>query len=56
MLKFIKNTLNLANGHLREPAGIKNTRLHDIDSAFETWNELINGVWIEVKSQFQGST
>ena len=39
--------------HVGEPAGIKKTILHDLDSAFERWNELINGVWIEVISQFQ---
>ena len=41
--------------HLGEPAGLKNTRLHDLDSAFETWNELIAGGWTEVTNQFQES-
>ena len=41
--------------HLGEPAGLKNTRLHDLVSAFETWNELIAGGWTEVTNQFQES-
>ena len=38
-----------------EPGGLKNTRLHDLDSAFETWNELMAGGWTEVTNQFQES-
>ena len=38
---------------LGEPGRLKNTRLHDLDSAIETWNELIAGGWTEVTSQFQ---
>ena len=38
--------------HLGEPAGLKNTRLHDLNTAFETWNELIAGGWTEVTNQF----
>ena len=41
--------------HLGEPAGLKNRRLHDLDCAFETWNELIAGGWTEVTNQFQES-
>ena len=41
--------------HLGEPAGLKNRRLHDLDSAFETWNELLAGGWTEVTNQFQES-
>ncbi len=41
--------------HLGEPGGLKNTRLHDLDSAFETWNELIAGGWSEVTNQFRES-
>ena len=41
--------------HLGEPARHKNTRLHDFDTAFETWNELIAGGWTEVTNQFQDS-
>ena len=41
--------------HLGEPGGLKNTRLHDFDSAYETWNELIAGGWSEVTNQFQES-
>ena len=38
-----------------EPGRLKNSRLHDLDSAFETWNELIAGGWTEVTNQFQES-
>ena len=38
-----------------EPGRLKNTRLHDLDSAIETWNELIAGGWTEVTIQFQES-
>ena len=38
-----------------EPGGLKNTRLHNLDSAFETWNELIAGGWTEVTNQFHES-
>ena len=41
--------------YLGEPAGLKNSRLHDLESAFETWNELIAGGWTEVTNQFQES-
>ena len=41
--------------HLGEPGRLKNRRLHDLDSAFETWNELIAGGWTEVTNQFQES-
>ena len=35
--------------HLAEPSGLKNTRLLDLNCAFETWEELINNGWIEVQ-------
>ena len=38
---------------LGEPGRLKNTRLHDLYSAIETWNELIAGGWTEVTNQFQ---
>ena len=41
--------------NLGEPGRLKNTRLHDLGSAFETWNELIAGGWTEVTNQFQES-
>ena len=41
--------------HIGEPAGLKNTRRYDLDSAFETWTELIVGGWTEVTNQFQES-
>ena len=41
--------------HLGVPTGLKNTRIHDLHTAFETWNELIAGGWTEVTNQFQES-
>ena len=41
---------------LGEPRRLKNTRLHELESAIETWNELIAGGWTEVASQFQESS
>ena len=38
-----------------EPERLKNSSLHDLDSAIETWNELIAGGWTEVTNQFQES-
>ena len=38
--------------HLGEPAGLKNTRLLDVDCANETWNELVANGWIEVHYNF----
>ena len=38
---------------LGEPAQIKNSRLHSIDCACETWNELISGGWQNVTNKFQ---
>ena len=38
-----------------EPGRLKNTRVHDLESAIETWNELIAGGWTEVTNQFQES-
>ena len=38
---------------LGEPAQLKNTRLHSIDCASETWNELISGGWLIVTNKFQ---
>ena len=40
---------------LGEPGRLKNTRLHDLDAAIETWNELMAGGWTEVTSKFQES-
>ena len=37
------------------PGRLKNSRLHDLDSAIETWNELIAGGWTEVTNQFHES-
>ena len=38
---------------LGEPAQIKNSRLHSIECACETWNELISGGWQNVTNKFQ---
>jgi len=38
---------------LGEPAQIKNSKLHSIECAFETWNELILGGWQIVTYKFQ---
>ena len=40
---------------LGEPAQIKNSRLHSIECACETWNELISGGWQIVNIKFQYS-
>ena len=37
---------------LGEPAQLKNSRLHSIECACETWNELISGGWQIVTSKF----
>ena len=36
-----------------EPGRLKNTRLHDLDSSFEIWNELQAAGWTEVTNNFQ---
>ena len=36
-----------------EPAQLKNSRLHSVDCAYETWNELISGGWEIVTNKFQ---
>ena len=38
---------------LGEPAQLKNSRLHSIECARETWNELISGGWQIVTNKFQ---
>ena len=38
---------------LGEPTQIKNSRLHPIECACETWNELISGGWQIVTNKFQ---
>ena len=38
---------------LGEPSQHKNSRLHSIDCARETWNELISGGWQIVTNKFQ---
>ena len=37
---------------LGEPAQIKNSRLHSVDSTCETWKELISGGWQIVTNKF----
>ena len=41
------------SNELGEPAQLKNSRLHSIECACETWNELISGNWQIVTSKFQ---
>ena len=38
---------------LGEPTQLKNSRLHSIECAYETWNELISGGWQIVTNKFQ---
>ena len=38
---------------LGEPDQLKNSRLHSIECACETWNELISGGWQIVTNKFQ---
>ena len=38
---------------LGEPTQIKNSRIHSIECAYETWNELISGGWQIVTNKFQ---
>ena len=38
---------------LGEPGKIKNSRLHSIECACETWNELTSGGWEIVTNKFQ---
>ena len=37
---------------LGEPTQLKNSRLHSIESACETWDELVSGGWQIVTSKF----
>ena len=37
---------------LGEPAQLKNSRIHSIECACETWNELISGGWQIVTNKF----
>ena len=41
------------SNELGEPAQLKNSRLHSLDCAYETWNELLSGGWQIVTSKFQ---
>ena len=38
---------------LGEPEQLKNSRLHSIECAYETWNELISRDWKIVTNKFQ---
>ena len=38
---------------LGEPAQLKNSRLHSIECAYETWNELVKGGWHTITNKFQ---
>ena len=37
---------------LGEPTQLKNSRLHSIECAWETWDELVSGGWQIVTSKF----
>ena len=41
------------SNELGEPAQLKNSRLHSVECASETWNELISGGWQIVTNKFQ---
>ena len=41
------------SNELGEPAQLKNSRIHSIEGAYETWNELILGDWQIVTNKFQ---
>ena len=41
------------SNELGEPAQLKNSRIHSIDCACETWDELVSGGWQIVTSKFQ---
>ena len=38
---------------LGEPAQLKNSRLHSIECACETWNEFVSADWQIVTNKFQ---
>ena len=46
-------TLLFCANELGEPAQLKNSRLHSIECAYETWNELISRGWKIVTNKFQ---
>ena len=41
------------SNELGEPSQLKNSRLHSIECAYQTWNELISGCWVIVTNKFQ---
>ena len=56
--KVVSNNLKVYThlfyaNELGEPTQLKNSRLHSIEWAGETWNELISGGWEIVTSKFQ---
>ncbi len=56
--KVVSNNLKVYThlfyaNELGEPTQLKNSRLHSIECAGETWNELISGGWEIVTSKFQ---
>ena len=58
--KFARNNIKVYThlfyvNEIGKTGRLKNTRLHDLDSAIETWEELIAGGWTEVTNQFQES-
>ena len=56
--KYVSNNLKVYThlfyaNEFGEPAQLKNLRLHSIECAYETWNELISGGWVIVTNKFQ---
>ena len=56
--KSISNNLKVYthlfySNELGEPTQLKNSRLHSIECACETWDELVSGGWQIVTSKFQ---
>ena len=56
-MKSLSNNLKVYThlfyaNELGEPAQLKNSRLHSIECACETWDELVSGGWKIVTSKF----
>ena len=56
--KFEKNKIKFYTylfyaNELGEPRNLKNTRVHSLGGALETWNELIAAGWTVVTHKFQ---
>ena len=56
--KSVSNSLKVYThlfyaNELGEPVQLKNSRIHSIECAYETWDELVSGGWQIVTSKFQ---